>query len=154
MTPTGKTRSESESSMTELVLPNDANIIGNLLGGRLLHWIDIAGALAATRHAGTIVATVTMDTIEFKYPVKVGNILVLKSYVTWTGRTSIETAVEVVSENPYTGERRFIHKAFIVYVSVDENGEKQPVIPYLPVTDEEKAEFDGGKERKAKRLGK
>ncbi|MDR0286768.1 MAG: acyl-CoA thioesterase [Clostridiales bacterium] len=151
MSEKGKVRRESQSVMTELVLPNDANIIGNLLGGRLLHWIDIAGALAASRHAESIVATVIMDTVEFKHPVKVGNIVDIKSYVTWTGNTSIETAVEVYSENPYTGERHFVHKGYIVFVSIDKDGKKTPVIPYLPETPEEKAEFDEGAKRKAKR---
>ena len=147
-----KGRRESESYMTEMVLPNDANIIGNLLGGRLLHWIDIAGALAATRHAESLVATVTMDTVEFKFPVKVGNIVILKSYVTWTGNTSIETAVEVYSENPYTGERVFINKGYIVFVTLDKDGSKTPVIPYMPETPEEKAEYDEGANRKARRV--
>ena len=147
-----KHRHESESQMTEMVLPNDANTIGNLLGGRLLHWIDIAGALAATRHAESLVATVTMDRVDFKYPIKIGNIVILKSYVTWTGSTSIETAVEVHSENPYSGEREFIHKGYIVFVSLDKNGAKIPVIPYSPQTPEERAEFDGGLKRRAKRL--
>ncbi|MCL2019085.1 MAG: acyl-CoA thioesterase [Oscillospiraceae bacterium] len=152
MEKTGKKRKESESVMTELVLPNDTNIIGNLLGGRLLHWIDIAGALAATRHAESIVTTVIMDRVEFKYPIKVGNIVILKSYVTWTGNTSVETAVEVYAENPYTKERRFVHKGYIVFVSLNQSGVKIPVIPFIPETAEEKAEFDGGAKRKAKRI--
>jgi len=150
----GKARNESESVMTELVLPNDVNIIGNLLGGRLLHWIDIAGALAATRHAENLVATLTMDRVEFKHPIKVGSIVVLKSYVTWTGNTSIETAVEVHAEYPYTGERKFINKGYLVFVALDKNGAKIPVIPYSPETDEEKAEFNDGAKRKEKRLAR
>ena len=152
MKKTGKKRIESESYMTEMVLPNDANIVGNLLGGRLLHWIDIAGALTATRHAESLVATKIMDAVEFKYPIKVGNIVVLKSYVTWTGTTSIEIAVEVYSENPYTGDRAFIHKGYIVFVSLDKNGNKIPVIPYLPETPEEKAEYNEAAGRRAKRI--
>ena len=138
--------------MTEMVLPNDANIIGNLLGGRLLHWIDIAGVLAATRHAESIVATVIMDSVRFKYPIKVGNIVILKSYVTWTGTTSIETAVEVYSEDPYSGEREFIHKGYIVFVALDKNGIKTPVIPFLPETPEEMAEHSESARRKEKRI--
>ena len=138
--------------MTELVLPNDANIIGNLLGGRLLHWIDIAGALAATRHTENIVATITMDTVEFKRPMKVGDIAVLKSYVTWTGTTSIETAVEVYVENPYGGQRQLVCKVYIVFVSLNQAGQKAPAIPLLPETEEEWAEFRGGADRKARRI--
>ena len=147
-----KRRCESESIMTEMVLPNDANIVGNLLGGKLLHWIDLAGALAATRHAESLVATMTMDAVEFKHPIKVGNIVIIKSYVTWTGKTSIETAVEVYSEDPYTGERVFIHKGYVVFVSLNKNGAKIPVVPYSPETPEEKVEFDEGAKRKAKRI--
>ena len=147
-----KGRNDSESIMTELVLPNDTNVIGNLLGGRLLHWIDIAGALAATRHAEGIVATVTMDTVEFKYPIKMGSIVILKSYVTWTGNTSIETAVEVYAENPYIRKRQFIHKSYIVFVSLDENGMKIPAISYLPETPEEITEFNDGLKRKENRI--
>ena len=95
-----KTRHESECTMTEMVLPNDANIIGNLLGGRLLHWIDLAGVTCATRHAESLAATVMIDAVSFHCPIKIGNIVVLKSYVTWTGRTSIEVAIEVYAESP------------------------------------------------------
>ena len=147
-----KGRAESETITTELVLPNDANVIGNLLGGRLLHWIDIAGALAAMRHTESTVATLTMDRVEFKHPIKVGNIVILKSYVTWTGTTTVETAVEVCSENPLTKERQFIHMGYIVFIALDKDGAKTPVIPYSPKTPAEIAEFNEGAARKAKRI--
>lgn len=149
---TGKTRNETKTVMTELVLPNDANILGNLLGGRLLHWIDIAGALAATRHSEGLVATVTMDMVEFKHPVRVGNIVTLTSYVTWTGKTSIEVAVEVCAEDPLLQTSQFINKVYLVYVALDENANKRRTISYIPTTDEEITEFNGGFERKSKRI--
>ena len=147
-----KTRRDSESYMTELVLPNDANTLGNLLGGRLLHWYDIAGVLAASRHAESLVATVTVDAVNFKYPVKIGNIVNFKSYVTWTGTTSIEVAVEIHIENPYSGERKFVHKGYIVFVSLDENGKKTSIIPYKPETIDEIAEFEDGAKRQSRRI--
>ena len=148
----GKTRSESLTVMTELVLPNDTNMLGNLLGGRLLHWIDIAGALAAARHAESLIATIQMDTIEFKYPIKLGSIVILTSYVTWTGSTSIEVAVEVQMEDPLTRVRKFINKVYIVFVALDNDGNKHKTIPYVPVTEEEQAEYNAACVRRGKRL--
>ena len=148
----GKVRRESMTTMTELVLPNDANLIGNLLGGRLMHWIDIAGALAAGRHSDGIVATMTMDMVEFKRPVKVGDIVTLRSYVTWTGRTSIEVAVEVFSEDTLTGVRQFINKVYLVFVGVDKDGKKRPVPGLIPETEEEKRECGQAMRRRERRL--
>ncbi len=148
----GKARVESLTIMTELVLPNDTNVLGNLLGGRLLHWIDIAGALTATRHSDGLVATITMDMVEFKCSVKMGDIVTLTSYVTWTGRTSLETAVEVYSENPMDGTRQRINKVYLVFVCLDRYAKKRPVVPFLPLSDNEIAEFERAKERKKRRL--
>ena len=124
----GKTRSDSLTVMTELVLPNDTNLLGNLLGGRLLHWIDIAGALAASRHAESLVATVLMEAIEFKRPIKLGNIVTLTSYVVKTGNTSIRVAVEVYREDPSAQTREFTTKVFMVFVALDDDGKKHRVI--------------------------
>ncbi len=148
-----KSRGESLTVMTELVLPNDTNLLGNLLGGRLLHWIDIAGALTATRHCENLVATVTMDRIEFKHPIKLGNIVTLTSYVTWTGTTSLEVAVEVDVEDAQAQTRIFITKVYIVFVALDGNGKKKKIIPYKPATENEAAEFNAGFERRQNRLG-
>lgn len=98
-----KTVSETMVEMRELVLPNDANIMGNLLGGRLLHWVDVAGAMAASRHANTVVVTAAIDSVEFSRPVSVGEMIVLKAKLTWVGRTSMEVLVEASSENYLTG---------------------------------------------------
>ena len=89
-----KTPKDSQVEMTELVLPNDTNLLGNLLGGRLMHWIDIAGAMAAQRHCNRIAATAAIDSVDFKHPVHVGEMVILKAKVTWVGRTSMEVAVE------------------------------------------------------------
>ena len=148
----GKTRNESLTVMTELVLPNDTNMLGNLLGGRLLHWIDIAGALAAQRHAESLIATIQMDTIVFKHPIKLGSIVILTSYVTWTGNTSIEVAVEVQMEDPLTRVCKFINKVYIVFVALDSCCNKHKTIPYVPVTDEEQSEYHAACERRGKRI--
>lgn len=144
---TGKTRSESRSIMTELVLPNDANLIGNLLGGKLLHYIDISGALAATRHSGGLVATKLIDMVEFSTPIKVGNIVEFTSYVTWTGKTSIEVAVDAFSEDTLTGERKFINKVYLVFVAIDKEGKKRPSPGLIPENDVELQEFAEGELR-------
>ena len=147
----GKKRSESFSVMTELVLPNDANPIGNLLGGRLLHFIDVAGALAAKRHTNGLTATLIMDAVEFKHPIKVGSIVELKSYVTWTGTTSLEVAVETFSEDVLRNERLFINKVHLLFVGIDANGVKKPIPQLIPETDEEKQDFLNGENRRKKR---
>jgi acyl-CoA hydrolase len=149
---TGKTRDDSLTVMTELVLPNDTNLLGNLLGGRLLHWIDIAGALCATRHAGSLVATLQLDAVVFRRPIKLGNIVELKSYVVWTGNTSIEVAVEVRSEDPLAHTSEFINKVYIVLVAMDEAGRKKKTIPYIPVTEDERTEYEEAGKRRAKRV--
>ncbi|MDR2648462.1 MAG: acyl-CoA thioesterase [Clostridiales bacterium] len=147
----GKTRDHSLTVTTELVLPNDANLLGNLLGGRLLHWIDIAGALAASRHSGGIVATIRMDPVEFKHPIYVGNIVSLTSYVTWTGRTSIETAVDTYAEDVLTEEKRFINKIYLIFVALDQNGAKRITPPLIPKTDEERREWAEAAARRGKK---
>ena len=108
--------SDSMVEMRELILPNDANILGNLLGGRLLHWVDVAGAMAASRHAQSIVATVSIDSVEFKQPVKVGEMVLLKARLTWVGRTSMEVLVEVCSENYLSGKTTFTNRAYITFL--------------------------------------
>lgn len=147
-----KASRETMVEMRELVLPNDTNLLGNLLGGRLLHWIDIAGAMAAQRHCNRIVATVAIDSVDFKHPIRVGEMVSLKAKVTWVGRTSLEVIVEVYSENFLTGEVKFTNKAFLTFVGVDSAG--RPVeIPGLQVeAEEERREFEAAEKRRAERL--
>src|SRR5690554_3621279 len=114
----GKTASQSEIEMTQLVLPNDTNILGNLLGGQLMHWIDIAGALAASRHSNKVVATVALDSLDFRHPVRLGEMVILKARLTWVGRTSMEVSVEVYAENMKTGNAILTNKAFISFVAL------------------------------------
>lgn len=99
----GKPPRLSQVEMTELVLPNDTNLLGNLLGGRLMHWIDIAGAMAASRHSNRIVATVALDSLDFRHPARMGELVMLKAKLTWVGRTSMEVKVSAYAENLKTG---------------------------------------------------
>lgn len=147
-----KSPRESMVEMTEMVLPNDANIFGNLLGGRLMHWVDIAGAMAAQRHCNHIVATAAIDSVEFKHPVKVGEIIILRARVTWVGRTSMEILVEVYSENYLSGEKKFTNKAYLTFVAVDENGKPVEVNGLLPESEEEKIEYEQALKRRENRL--
>ena len=147
-----KTPSQSSVEMTELVLPNDTNLLGNLLGGRLLHWIDIAGAMAAQRHCNNIVATAAIDSVEFRRPVHVGDIVRLKASVTWVGRTSLEIAVEVFAEDCRTGIMRFTNKAYLTFVAIGNEGKPTEVPPLSPETSDEINEYQMAYERRKKRL--
>lgn len=138
--------------MTEMVLPNDANVHGSVLGGRVMHHIDICGAIAANRHSGHGVVTAMVDEIEFLHPVAVGDLLVLKGSVNYASRTSMEVGVKVWSEDPRTGERRHTSSAFLTFVAVDPAGRPVEVPPVLPETAEEKRRFADAERRRAVRL--
>src|SRR5664279_507465 len=122
-----RTRAESESEMTELILPNDANTLGNLLGGRLMHFIDLVGAMAAYRHSRTHVVTASMDHIDFIAPVHVGDLLILKSSLNRAFNTSMEVGVKVWVEHTTTGTLRHVASAYLTFVAVDPQGRRVPV---------------------------
>jgi acyl-CoA hydrolase len=124
--------------MTELVMPNDTNPHGTLSGGRLMHWVDIAGAMAAMRHARRRVVTVAMDEVAFHAPIPEGFMVLLAAVVTCVGRTSMEVRVEAHGENPVTGEMSHTTTAHLVFVALEE-GIPTEVPSVLPETDEEKA---------------
>ena len=149
-----KSPRESLVEMTELVLPNDTNLLGNLLGGRLLHLIDVAGAMAAQRHSNRIVVTAAIDSVEFKHPVKQGQIITLKGRVTWVGRTSMEVLVEVFSEDFLTGKQKFTNKAYLTFVAVDSASKPVEVCGLLLETEEEKKEYEAAAKRRCERLEK
>lgn len=148
----GKTPKETEIVMNQLVLPNDTNILGNLLGGTLMHWIDLAGAMAATKHARKTVATVVVDSIEFRHPARMGEIVTLNAKLTWVGKTSMETIVNAYVENPITGKVVLANRAFFTFVALDENGLPTPVPPLIPESDEEKEMYCEAEERRVQRL--
>jgi acyl-CoA hydrolase len=138
--------------MTEMVLPNDANVHGSALGGRVMHLIDICGAIAANRHSGSGVVTAAIDEIEFLHPVAVGQILVLKASVNLAARTSMEVGVKVWSEDPRTGERKHTSSAFLTFVAVDAKGRPVEVPPVKPEDDEDRRRFAAAEQRRAGRL--
>ncbi len=149
-----KSPRESMVEMTELVLPNDTNLLGNLLGGRLMHLVDVAGAMAAQRHSNRIVVTASIDSVVFKRPVKQGQIVTLKAKVTWVGRTSMEVAVDVSSEDFLTGEQKFTNKAYLTFVAVDQDGKPVEVSGLLLETDEERREYEAAAKRRCERLNR
>jgi acyl-CoA hydrolase len=139
---------ESQSEMTELILPNDTNTLGNLLGGRLMHFIDLVGAMAAYRHGRTHVVTASMDHIDFIAPVHVGDLLILKSKVNRAFNTSMEVGVKVWVENTIAGTQRHVGSAYLTFVAVDSQGRRVPVPKVQPETDEEKRRYeDAGRRR-------
>jgi acyl-CoA hydrolase len=148
----GKTPEMSRVEMTELVIPNDTNPLGNLLGGRLMHWIDIAGAMAASRHANKVVATVALDSLDFRHPARMGELVILKAKLTWTGRTSMEVTVNVYAENIKTGNVILTNKAYITFVALDDEGKPTPVPPLFPETEEEKKDYVEAELRRNERL--
>lgn len=143
---------ESQSQMAEVVLPNDANALGNLLGGRLMHLIDIAGALAAHRHARSYVVTAAMDHIDFLMPVHIGDLLILKSSVNRAFNTSIEVGVKCWVENYIAGTTRHVASAYLTFVAVDQHGRHHVVPQVIPETDQEKRRYeDAGRRRELRK---
>jgi acyl-CoA hydrolase len=140
--------------MTELVLPNDTNLLGNLLGGRMMHWMDIAGAMAATRHSNKVVATVAMDSLDFRHPARMGEIVTLKAKITWVGRTSMEVTVNAYAENPKTGATIHTNCAYLTFVALDEEGKPSPVPGLNLETGEEREAFQAAEKRREERVRK
>jgi acyl-CoA hydrolase len=136
-----RTAAESQSDMTEIVLPNDTNTLGNLLGGRLMHFIDLVGAMAAYRHSRTHVVTAAMDHIDFIQPVHVGDLLNLKSSVNRAFSTSMEVGVKVWVENAQTGVKLHVASAYLVFVAIDQNGRRVRVPELKPVTADEERRY-------------
>jgi acyl-CoA hydrolase len=120
----GRTVASTQSEMTEIILPNDTNILGNLLGGRLMHFIDLTGAMAAFRHSRTYVVTAAMDHIDFIQPVRLGDLVTLKSSVNRAFTTSMEVGVKVWAENTQTGNQLHVASAYLVFVAVDKEGHR------------------------------
>ena len=139
---------ESVSEMTEIVLPNDANPLNALLGGRLMHWIDMAGAMAAHRHSRQYVVTASIDHLDFLVPVRVGDIVVLRSSVNRVFHTSMEVGVKVWVENYHTEQSRHVSSAYLTFVAVDTAGNRLPVAPVLPETANEERRYEDAARRR------
>lgn len=144
---------QSRVEMTEIVQPNDGNILGNAMGGRVMQWIDACAAVCAGRHARTPVATASVDNVNFHNPVPVGSVIVLLASVNYTGRTSMEVGVKVWVEERATGNRNHVVSAYLTFVSLDpETRKPREVLPISPQTDEEKRRYKDGEARRKARL--
>ncbi len=139
---------DSQSEMNELVLPNDANPLGALLGGRLMHWIDMAGAMAAHRHSRNYVVTAAIDHLDFWVPVHVGDLVVLRSSVNRVFRTSMEVGVKVWVEDYIADTRQHVSSAYLSFVAVDGGGRRLPVPAVIPETEDEKRRYDDAGRRR------
>jgi acyl-CoA hydrolase len=137
--------------MTEIVLPNDANPLNALLGGRLMHWIDMAAAMAAHRHSRQYVVTASIDHLDFLVPVRVGDIVILRSSVNRVYHTSMEVGVKVWVEYYHTESTQHVSSAYLTFVAVDATGRRLPVAPVIPETDEERRCEDALRRRELRR---
>ncbi len=149
--PAAKSPADSAVEMGELVLPNDTNTHGAILGGRVLHLMDIAAAMTAMRHARKPTVTAAMDHVEFLSPIPVGHLIFLKASVNFVGKTSMEIGVKVLSENPLTGELRHTSSAYLTFVALDPQGRPSSVPALEPKTEVEKRRYAKGRARMEKR---
>lgn len=147
-----KTPQESFVSMTELVLPNDTNTLNNLMGGRLMHWMDIVSAIAAQKHANRVVVTASVDNISFRHPIQLGNVVTLKARVTRAFNSSMEVRIDVEAEDIPAGKKFLSNSAYFTFVAVDQNGRPIDVPEVEPDTAEEKELFAGALRRRQLRL--
>jgi len=143
---------ESFVSMTELVLPNDTNTLNNLMGGRLMHWMDIVSAIAGQKHCNSIVVTASVDNISFRSPIQLGNVVTLRAKVTRSFNSSVEIRIDVDAENIPEGKKMTSNSAYFTFVAVDKNGSPVEVPEVVPETDEEKELYNGALRRRQLRL--
>jgi acyl-CoA hydrolase len=143
---------DSQSEMAEIVLPNDANPLGALLGGRLMHWIDLAGAMAAHRHSRSYAVTASVDHIDFLVPVRVGDLVILRSSVNRVFKTSMEVGVKVFVENYLADTSQHVASAYLTFVAVDAGRNHVKVAAVIPETEEQKRRYDdAGRRRESRR---
>jgi acyl-CoA hydrolase len=149
-----KHASESATEMVQVVLPNDANSLGFILGGTVMHLIDIAAAIACHRHTRSLLVTAAVDDLQFLHPIKVGDLIILKARVTCAFRTSLEAQVDVYSEETLTGRRQMTSRAFLTFVAISKNGDRLEVPPLALDTDEERRVCREAQARRAARLSR
>jgi acyl-CoA hydrolase len=145
---------DSASETAQVVLPNDSNPLGYILGGTVMHMIDITGAIACHRHTNALALTAGVDSLDFLHPIKVGDIIILKSRVTATFRTSLEVEVEVFSEGITSGERKLTSRAYLTFVSLDEAGKPKQVPPLMIETPEDQERQRQAQARRSERLSR
>ncbi|MFK7920726.1 MAG: acyl-CoA thioesterase [Bacteroidia bacterium] len=147
-----KKASETYTLKTELVLPNDTNNLGNLMGGKLLHWMDIISAIAAQRASNRTVVTIAVDFVEFKFSIPLGSVVILEAFVTRSFTTSMEVRIDVSFENLQTGEKKHSNSAYYTFVAVDQSGRPIPVTKVVPETDNELSLHESAMQRRELRL--
>lgn len=152
MSTTVKHPSESYTIMNELVLPNDTNTLNNLMGGRLLHWMDIAAAISAQKHCNRIVVTASVDNVSFHQPIKLGDVITIQAQVTRAYTTSVEVHLEVFAENIPSGVRNKSNEAYYTFVALDADGKPVAVPEIVPQTENEIELFNGALRRRQLRL--
>ena len=150
--PAPKTARASRISIAQLMHPEHANILGNVHGGWIMKLVDEAGALACMRHAQRRVVTVAVDSLVFREPIKIGDLIILNAEVTYTGHTSMEVEVQVIAENPITGERIHTNTAYLVFVGLDDEGRPTPIPALIIETEEEKKRMEQAKKRQTHRI--
>lgn len=149
----GKTIAESNTIMTELIMPNDANPLGNLMGGNLMRWMDIAGGICASRHSDSYVVTASVDHVSFKQPIRVGEVITLNAKVTRSFKSSMEVFIEVFATSLPDNTPRKSNSAYFTFVALDQDSLKpRKVPPVIPLTDEEQKRFEGALRRRDLRL--
>jgi acyl-CoA hydrolase len=148
----GKPVRESLSEYVELALPTDANGLGNVLGGKVMHLVDLAGAMAALRHARKWVVTASVDNLHFLHPVHINELMILRSSVNRVFRSSMEVGVKMETENLMTGQRRHTCSAYLTFVALGEDRKATAILPAIPETEEEKRRFREAGERREYRL--
>ncbi|MCL4489752.1 MAG: acyl-CoA thioesterase [Chloroflexi bacterium] len=149
-----KCASDSQVTLSQQMMPSDANPLGNVHGGYIMKLVDEAGGLAGMRHARRPVVTVAVDSISFLSPVKVGHLLTLRASVNWVGKSSIEVGIRVEAENPITGEITHTNSAFAVYVALDDSGRPTSVPPLILSNEEERRRWDEAEGRQQLRLAR
>jgi acyl-CoA hydrolase len=145
---------ESATEMVQIILPNDTNALGNALGGRVMHWIDLVGAMVAYRHSRRPVVTVAMERLEFIHPIKLGHIVILKARLNYVGHSSMEVGVQVFSEDPRLGIHQLSSHALITYVALDDAGKPTPVPKLRLTTEEDHRLFQEAAARRQQRIQK
>ena len=147
-----KKPSESATEMVQVVLPNDANPLGYILGGTVMHLIDMAGAIAAHRHSRAPMVTAAVDGLQFLHPIRVGDLIILNAWVTAAWNTSLEVEVEVFSEQTLSGRRQMTSRAYLTFVTVERDGHRVPIPGLILQTDEERQRAAEAETRRAHRL--
>lgn len=146
-----KTPKASRISIAQLMQPEHANNLGNVHGGWIMKLVDEAGAIACMRHAQKRVVTVAVDSLVFREPIKIGDLIILNAEVTYTGTSSLEAEVQVIAENPVTGHRTHTNTAYLVYVALDDEGKPSTVPPLIIESQEEAQRMEQARERQAYR---